>query len=184
MNWFIGLVVDPAPWYDELSSVPPGLRAFHGDDLHLTIAFLGHVTEEQARAAWGALAWPLGPVQAELAKMVPMGSARRYSALSFLLGRGRVEIEAAMGPSRQRACVAAQVEPDARSPKAHLTVARPSRSASNDQRRAGLAWAESVNLKGTPILLDRVALYTWSDDRKERLFRRVEEARTIPTQGA
>ena len=34
----------------------------------------------------------------------------------------------------------------------------------------GLRWASEVDLSGARVRLDRLALYTWADDRKETLF--------------
>ncbi|NUP04736.1 MAG: hypothetical protein HOW73_01605 [Polyangiaceae bacterium] len=174
-NWFIGVVVDPGGWYpDRVPAPPEGFKAFHPDDLHLTVAFLGNVGAERADAAWRALRWPTGPVEAELADIEAMGSPRRYSALSFLLDKGRLEIEGAIGLVRADVGAAAEVEPDQRPPKAHLTIARPSRNASPAVRNKGLAWAKTIELRGTPILLREVALYTWSEDRTKTLFRKVD----------
>ncbi len=174
-NWFIGVEVPARGWYPErVPSPPAALTAFSPEDLHLTIAFLGPVGEERARAAWDALAWPLGAVAVSLGGVVPMGNPRRYSALSATLQRGAPLIEGAMGASRDRACAAAGVEPDARPPKAHVTVARPKRAATPRDREAGVTWAKGLRLEGIELVLDTVALYTWSLDRSARLFRQVE----------
>lgn len=176
-NWFLALSIDPRGWYpDRVGDPPAGLRAFHPDDLHATIAFLGDVGEARARAAWEALAWPQRTFAVELAEVAAMGNARRYSALSVLIARGGRELEACMGERRAAAARAAGIEHDARPPKAHITIARPSRSATKDQRHAGLAWAGSLRLAGVPIGLEQVALYTWSDTRSDPCapqFRRV-----------
>ena len=81
--------------------------------------------------------------------MVAMGSARRYSALSALL----------------------------RKPKAHVTLARPKRRATERERAAGLVWASELDVRAVRVRLDRVALYTWDEARDERLFRIVAERR-------
>ena len=54
-------------------------------------------------------------------------------------------------------------------------AARPTRKASDRQRDAAVRWAASLRLPDDPVLIDRIALYTWSDDRRERLFRIVAE---------
>ena len=62
-----------------------------------------------------------------------------------------------------------------RPPKAHVTIARPGRGASEVRRQEGLKWAASLDLTPITARLDRIALYTWSEDRQERLFRIVTE---------
>lgn len=173
-NWFVGVSV-PGDWMDaRVPDPPPGLRRFHPDDLHLTVAFLGACGEDRARAAWAALEWPAGAIEATLGAVVPMGNPRRYSALSALLVEGRAEVEGAIGATREALCAAAGTAVDTRPPKAHLTLARPGRRTTDEQRREGLRWAASLRLEDVRVHLGSLALYTWSDDRAERLFRAVE----------
>jgi 2'-5' RNA ligase len=180
LNFFIGGVVDPRGFYPErvlsegLSALPGGLRPFHEEDLHLTIAFLGAVGEERARDAWEALEWPLGPTHVTLGALVPMGpDGLKFSALSFVLNDGRSTIEDAMGGVRDVVCDVAGASRETRAPKAHVTIARPTRKASIPERRAALAWAKTIDLSGTPLRLDTLALYGWSKDRKDRLFQKI-----------
>lgn len=173
-NWFVGLPVPGAEVLARVSAAPPRIRLFSRDDLHLTIAFLGACGEARARRAWDALEWRLPATLATLGAVIPMGSPRRYSALSALLETGRAEIESAMGASRAAVCAAAGAAADERPPKAHVTIARPQRSATDAERRDAVRWAASLRLEGVRVRLDSVALYTWSDDRAARLFRAVE----------
>lgn len=174
-NWFLALRVPAAGWFAERVTEPPeGVRLFHGADLHITLAFLGGCTEEQARRAWALNdCWTTGALPATLGEIVPMGNPRRYSALSALLRRGRNPVEEAMSLCRDRWLEAAEARPDKRPPKAHVTVARPLRSASFAERERGLEWAAGLELDGVELLLDELVLYTWADDRRERLFRKV-----------
>ena len=133
-----------------------------------------------ARRGWDALVWPLGPVRVTLGKVVPMGDPRRYSALSAVLDEGREPVESAIGACRDVVCDAAGAARERRAPKAHLTVARPGRAATDQGRADGLAWASRVMLAGVALRLDRVALYGWSDDRSDRKFRIVEERTLAP----
>jgi 2'-5' RNA ligase len=66
---------------------------------------------------------------------------------------------------------------DSRPPKPHVTLARPQRRASAEERRQGLAWAARLELGHVQARLDRVALYTWDERRTEHLFRIVAERR-------
>lgn len=178
-NWFIGVPVAGAALMSRVPEAPRGIRTFHAEDLHFTVAFLGACGEERARAALAALSWPLPALDVTFGEVVPMGNPRRYSALSALLVTGRAEVEAAIGASRDAACAAAEVAVDERPPKAHVTIARPARSATEGDRREALRWARGIRLDGITERLDRVALYTWSEDRLERLFR-VVESRAFP----
>lgn len=182
-NWFVALPVAAAGWFDRLVPHPPeGLQRFHPEDLHLTIAFLGRVGEEAARAGFAAVHWPLPAMRATLGRVVPMGNERRYSALSALLAQGREAVEAAMSQTRGAAFTAAGAPPELRPARAHLTLARPQRRATGAQRGAGLRWAAGLALEEVGVQLDRVALYTWAEERATRKFRLVD-VRVLPPAG-
>ena len=159
-NWFFAFPLDGA-FVQALPALPGALRLYHPDDVHLTLAFLGGCGEEGAMRALAALDArlaldPPGALEVSLGEVVPMGGSRRsYSALSALLGAGR----------------------EARPAKPHITIARPKRRATDADRQAGLAWAEALDLSGVQARLDRIALFTWSERRVERLFRIVAERR-------
>jgi 2'-5' RNA ligase len=189
-NWFVGLPVDGRFLASHVTPPPRGFRAFHPDDLHLTVAFLGPCGDEAALRALAALDEALAsdpslraPIETSLGEVVPMGDPRRYSALSALLVAGRAETEARMAALRDPLADAAGSRREVRPPKAHVTLARPSRTASPADRRAGLAWAGALALEDVHVRLDRVALYTWSLDRGSRLFR-IVAARALDHAGA
>lgn len=175
-NWFIALPVSAEGWFATLPAPPPATRLFASADLHLTVAFLGGVSEARARAAWAALVWPTPPVTVTLGAIVPLGPKPRYSALSAELDEGRAIVERAIMEARTACCEAAGVAIDPRPAIAHVTVARPQRRASDTERAAALGWAAEITLPGAPLRLDTAALYTWADDRKDALFRIVERA--------
>lgn len=174
-NWFIAIPIDTRDWHARLPPPPSGTRLFAPEDVHLTIAFLGTVSDAGAEAAWRALEWTLPTLEVTLDRVVPMGSPARFTALSALLGEGRAEVEHAMTLARDAPCDAAGARREQRPAKAHVTLARPSRHASGHERRAALAWAEALELGAPRIRLSRIALYTWSDQRPARLFRVVSE---------
>ena len=62
-----------------------------------------------------------------------------------------------------------------RPPKAHVTIARPKIRPKDADRACGLEWAQSLDLTGVSGRLDRIALYTWHEERPKRLFRIVAE---------
>lgn len=180
-NWFIALPVAAGSWFERVSGAPEGVRVFHPDDLHLTIAFLGNVGRQRALSGWAALRWPLGPIDVTLGPVVPMGDPRRPSAMSAVLVRGREEVEAAMWRCRDKALEAAGARAETRPPKAHLTVARPPRDATRAERERTVRWAAALDLGEPTVTLDRVALYTWSADRTVRQFDVVEERCAVRT---
>ncbi len=174
-NWFFALPVDGAFLLD-LPTPPENFRRFHPDDVHLTLCFLGPCGEAAAFAALGALdahaiELERPPIAVRLGAVVPMGPRRAYSALSALLSEGRDTTEALMASLRDVLSDAAGAPREQRAPKAHVTIARPSRRATAGQRRAGLAWAEACDLSSVTCVLDRVCLYRWSEDRGVRMFR-------------
>lgn len=177
-NWFFAFPL-PGHFVLDLPELPRGFRRYHPEDVHLTLAFLGGCGEAAAQRALEALDARLlavrpKPMYVTLAEVVPMGPKRKYSALSALLAEGRAATEACIGALRDAPTLAAKGREEQRPPKAHVTIARPFR-AKESERAAGLAWARGIDLSGVCATLDRVALYTWNENRRERLFRIVAE---------
>lgn len=179
-NWFVALPFESAEVAAKLVTTPIAVRAFHPDDLHLTVAFLGAIDEPRARLAFEAADFSRIPFEVTLGEVVPMGPQHRFSALSALLVEGRAEVEAALLASRDRSMRAAGLPPETRPPKAHVTLGRPAEGASVVARRAALAWAQKLDVAGIGARLDRIALYAWSEDRSDRLFRKVIERPLAP----
>ena len=90
-NWFVAFPVHSGPWFSPLfTGLPRGIRQFHPVDLHITVAFLGAVSEEAAQAGFQALPEDLGgAVSATLGRMRGMGNRRRPSAYALTLEVGR-----------------------------------------------------------------------------------------------
>jgi 2'-5' RNA ligase len=180
-NWFCGFPIDGS-FVLELPQLPPSFRLFHPEDVHMTLAFLGGVGEDAALRALAALTArleesPLAPVDISLGEVVPMGSARAYSALSALVDQGREEATSYLAALRDLLTETASGRREAREPKPHVTIARPRRRVTEASRAAGLEWARALDLRSVHRTLDRVALYTWGEKRHERLFRIVAEQR-------
>lgn len=174
-NWFIALPVPAGAWFTALAP-PPGVRLFGPQDLHLTVAFFGPVAEERARAAFERVdGFPLASRSVRLGPIEPLGSKRQPSAFSALLTDGRAEVEQALAETRAQLWERAGARVDTRPPLAHVTLARPERRADAAQRKAALGWAASVDLGAPTCALTRIALYTWSVDRRSSLFRIVSE---------
>ena len=180
-NWFFAFPLDGA-FVEMLPELPTGFRLYHPDDVHLTLAFLGGCGDAGAERALQLLDELLPqsgqpPIAVSLGHIAAMGSKTRYSALSALLERGRAETEACMRQFRDPLLEAACGRREQREPKAHVTLARPRHRATDAQRDAGLSWARAVDLSAVEAVLDRIVLYTWSENRSERLFRQVAERR-------
>lgn len=178
-NWFLAFPIDGA-FLLELPAVPKAFRRFHPEDVHLTLAFLGGCGEKNALAAVAALDAhlrhaPVSVTDVSLGQVVPMGSRRRYTALSALVEEGREEISATIAALRDVLTDAAGARRDERPPKPHVTLARPRRRATDADREAGIRWAAELDLRSVRARLDRVALYTRSDQLAERNFEIVEE---------
>ncbi|HWA73181.1 MAG TPA: hypothetical protein VG937_12620 [Polyangiaceae bacterium] len=183
-NWFFGFPI-AGEFVLELPPLPPNFRRLHPDDIHLTLAFLGGCGEAGAERALQALDERLvGPlrktIDVTLGLVVPMGPRGRYSALSALLNEGREVTESRITQLRDALTAAATGRIEKREAKAHVTLARPGARATDAQRASGLTWASGLDLSGQRARLERVALYTWSENRAERAFRIVTERTLDP----
>lgn len=179
-NWFFAFPLDGS-FVLELPALPGNFRRFHPEDVHLTLAFLGGCGQTAAERALAALderlkSEPQSAPTVSLGEVVPMGGSRRsYSALSALLDRGRAEASASITSLRDLLTQAAAGRTEKRPPKPHVTIARPRSRASDADRAAGLAWATALQLQHVHAHLDRIALYTWSETRRERMFEIIAE---------
>ncbi|MEM9693026.1 MAG: RNA 2',3'-cyclic phosphodiesterase [Myxococcota bacterium] len=172
-NWFIGLAVSPDPWFEPVTAaleVAPqrraALRLFHPDDLHLTIAFLGAVSEEGARAAWEAstdLAFET--VDARLERLEPMGQPRRPTVLAVAVASAGAH--RFIAAHRDTLLDKAGARPDRRAPRPHVTVARFRRRADDASRNEVIDAAAAHPPLDTEMTLSHLALYTWADARLE-----------------
>jgi 2'-5' RNA ligase len=182
-NWFFAFPVE-GDFVTQLPDPPPGFRRFHPLEVHLTLAFLGHCDEASLTRALAALdrflaETPQASLEIGLGQVVPMGSSRNYSALSALVERGRAQAAATIVALRDPLSLAAIGRRIQQPPKPHVTLARPRRNATPERREAGLVRASSLDLAGVVSTLDRIALYTWHEQRRERLFRVVAERKLV-----
>lgn len=174
-NWFVGLVVPPEGWFDELPAVPRGTRYFHRDDLHVNISFLGAVDEADALRAWelckrlsgGPFEFPLGSVD-------PVGPTRQPSAWAVMPDEPLLKLNEFLASFRNDIAQVARARPDMMPPRPHITIARPRRFSTPGDRTQIAQWAEMIELPEITLELSEVALYTWSDEDDHRLFRIVD----------
>lgn len=176
-NWFIGFpVMAPPEWRALLAQVPERLRRFQPDDLHVTLAFLGPCGAAAADTAWrAALSIDWAPLRVQAQQARAFGHPRHPSAYGLVVDNDRNQLSALLaahqGPLRERA----DLSPERRPPLPHVTLARPRRQRDSAGRASARQWLASLQLPTTPLILDRLALYTWAHDRRERLFRIVAD---------
>ena len=179
-NWFLGFPVDGGEWLAPLlETAPDGLRQFHPDDLHATVAFLGACGEDAARRAFARASRLSVPTfDVTLRGLKAMGSRARPSAYSLLMG-GDDALADWMTGQKDLLLAAAGAPPNrwGRS-LPHVTVARPGRRASRKLLHSAAGWVKDTAPLDVRLRLDRLALYTWSDDRGTRLFKIVDERAT------
>ena len=174
-NWFIGLYCHEVGWEQSyVQDLPARVRAFQSADLHVTLAFLGACSEAAALQAWKqATQQPPAAICMTTSTLQPMGKKSRPSAFSFLF-RDDEPLVDWMETYRADVLAAAAARPDNRTPLPHLTIARPRRRISPSQREKALVWCHSQQIKPHRLWFRHMALYTWSADRRERLFRKVQ----------
>ena len=173
-NWFIAFPMQVERLH--LPPTPPRVRSFGAEDLHVTLGFLGAVSEPQARVAWRRIDGfeTFREVSGSFAEIRPLGNPRKPSAISAIVGQGFDAMSEMISEARGPLLAAAEAAPDDRPPLPHMTLARIQRRAGRDDRLAALKWAESVDLRGVSFTAGSIALYTWSRDRQARLFDIVE----------
>lgn len=181
-NWFVGLPLDDGWVPRAITGIPPGLRTFDGEDLHVTVAFLGDVDADAAYRAWRTVIEhddgtprDLGPAfDLTLGGVLPFGPPAQPSALSVVPAEGDSACLDFIAAHRDRALRAAGCPSDRWPIRPHATIARIGRKATDEARAEALAWAAGVPPLGVTVQVSEVALYTWTDDRRKQLFRIVE----------
>ncbi len=166
------------------ASLPPRVRLFTAPDLHVTLAFFGAVEGSAARAAWARTRdfESFRTVQGSFSGVEPLGNPRKPSALSAIVQDGKAQLSAMIAEARGPLLEAAGAREDTRPPLPHMTLARIQRRASGTERREALRWASAIDLSEVTFRAESIALYTWADDRRERLFRIVERGDLSPTE--
>ncbi len=173
-NWFIGWPFDAAIVLDH---VPEKVRRFAPTDLHVTSVFLGSVDEATAERAWTMTSADPGPVVEVSLGDVRLLGGRNPTAISAIVADNAPTLAASMTAHRAQLVEAGLLGPDKRPPLPHVTLARIQRSASPAQRAAAVGWVDALRVEAR-ARIDRFALYTWSDDRRQQLFR-IHRSRSI-----
>lgn len=156
LRLFIALPL-PAPLLDALAAIqhaPFPARWQSVSQLHLTLAFLGDVSERDSHGLYDALsAVSAPPLQLSLAGVGHFAKAGR--AHSLWAGISPREPVFALAGSVSTACRRAGMHPEARRFVPHITVAR-----LRHDERAIVPWLIAHGgLSSAPALIDRFTLY-------------------------
>ncbi len=184
-SYFVGFPLAAPAVLDGVPRAPAGVRVFDVADVHVTLAFFGACGPERAVEGMRAVdAAAMAPVEVTLAGARLLGHPRHPTAVARLLGEGAGVLVTHLAAQRDRALAAAGCAPERRAPLPHATIARVRRRASATERTAAESWARAIVPSAQRVMIDRVALYTWSeeraggatdDGRNARRYRIVEE---------
>ena len=182
-NWFIGWPADA--WSDPEAldasvrrlQLPESSRLMVGTDRHVTLAFLGRCGEQPARRAFDVATTAAAQMPARIrvdgTRWQLLGSARAPSAVSLLVRAQDNLLDTLIHGHRGSLCAAAAVTPDQRPPKPHVTVARLSRKLPRADRERLAGTLSGTGVAALSLTLDQLSLFTWTEQRDQRLFRRV-----------
>ena len=174
-NYFVALPVSLGDWYETFkNTVPHNLKISSAVDLHITVSFLGNISPDISKKLCTVLQ-NIDPVcfDFSLATLMPLPSKRHFSALSFSLNVGREQISRYMSTHRNTFHNIAGTQPDHRGPLPHITVARPQKRATVQERSGILDWMQTVSPPQLTFKTGKLSLYTWADDRKKKQYERV-----------
>lgn len=179
-NWFVAWPVSGAEeWLASLEAqAPGGLNFLHPADLHITLAFLGRYEPGLlSKISLLIKNSSLKEVEIKLGEFIALPQPRRFSALSFLLGTGKTDVEGQIAKWRDRICREAGAKSDTRAPLPHLTVARPDRRIGEADRDAALEWIENFpSQKEVTLRLERPRLYTWAERGADTRYQILDQA--------
>lgn len=175
-NWFVGIPLPLPNLHELLAQLPSSCRGFQAEDLHMTIAFMGAMAPAK-RAAVQAMMATLDtkPFLVSLGTTCSLPTPKRPSAFCVALDRGHQNVVTLINNWRGPLLEVGGGRPDKRSPLPHVTIARPIRRFGAQAIEEGNAWLARVKIPKTTFLCDRLALYTWADDRRKALFKKVFE---------
>lgn len=175
-NWFVAWPVENATeWLAALAAdAPIGVTFLDPADLHLTIAFLGEHNDAAEKKMAGLLGgFSLTGIDITPGAFLALPQPRRFSAIVASIDTGRLEVEKQIARWMPRICREAGARIDTRAPVPHITVARPDRRITNDDRAAVLDWIESRPRDTTPLTLAPPAIYRWATESTSLRYDRV-----------
>lgn len=176
-NWFVGIPIDLGEWLYDLEA-PYSAKKFDLEDTHITVAFLGSLAERDSPAVVeliGEFAKKESKFEISFGGLIALPIEQTYTALTLEMSEGRDCTARIISEWREKFYDIAQCEPDTRTPKPHLTFARPLRRASQRERDDILKWFHQLRTPTTRFDCKTIALYTWNDERSSRQFKKVVE---------
>ncbi len=182
-NYFIGYAVENALWHDPRRPLPgEGLWWVHPHDLHMTVAFLGAISERKAREcfAW-AILQGVPPVRGSLGAPIPLGSRPPASAFARPFLNGEKEAKAVLKTLAPPLLEQAGRPPETREPLPHITVLRAQRSASVATQQQILPWLTEQNWEEDAVSLTCFGLFGWTPERSVRRYQLIEHIRLDDT---
>lgn len=190
-NWFIGWPADRWDCGATLDAaihaleLPKTSRRLDGVDRHVTLAFLGRCGQPAAERAFAEATTQADTMPAELSLRGTgwqlLGPPRAPSAVSLLVNADAGRLETLIAAHRGALYAAAGAAPDTRPPKPHVTVARLDRRLPDADRECTRRRLDASPPPDGELVLDRLTLFTWTESRDRRLFRRVASTRLGPT---
>ncbi|MBX3225874.1 MAG: hypothetical protein KIT84_30145 [Labilithrix sp.] len=159
MSFFIAFSTDGGDWFERLDP-PAGARKETVPNLHLTLAFLGRIPEDLARAAFERVrAWPPFTWAGTVGPIIPLGPPHKPSVLAATIADNRAPLAAFMTAHRDELTDAVGAPREQKPALPHVTVARFHWKTTPAERAAGVAWGRATDLHAPPISLGELALY-------------------------
>ncbi len=177
--WFLGLrVSEPAKLLHLVADAPAGIETTHQEDLHVTVSYLGPVSEASARSAFSlAREHPPVVIQATAGPPILLGPPARPWAICASIAEGRIALDAVLSTLGNPCRATAGLPPDGRERVPHCTLAAIDREARGDVRAGLVHWASALQTSGAALLLDTLGLFTSAEQGASTRYRCVDSAR-------
>ena len=187
-NWFVGIPISGDGWFEEvIEQLPENLRVFNSKDLHITVAFLGklQIEEDKVNRKVGNIKLVLEEMKTErksfrLGGVLFLPSKKRFSAVCLSIEQGSTELSELIlqyEPILKKCSGLKEMGMwEKRKPLPHVTIARPLKKLQWNDRRNIVENCSGIKIPFCDVLVNKVALYTWADNRKMMQFKIICEA--------
>ena len=183
-NWFIAIPIDLGQMYSHVIGRPiKQVRVIRQEDLHLTLAFLGAIEKEAALELWKSLEISdLKTIFLALGKVGSFGPQEKPSAYGICPAAANEDLSKLFRHLVSHVLSVTGIDVGTRRFRPHITFARPKRAPNVDERLQAKEWAFSRDFSLiAPMILSKLALYTWNEDRDVKLFRIVDQKYLTPS---